>query len=258
MKKLIILVLLFLSPIIAQTGKSVLSTAQINMIKGFISDSLLTRDQQIDSIFSLLGEAGISDVDSISIILTSSDPPKLQINVTWLDGRVDSLITTRIGQYTLDDLENVLATTPDNNSILIYRQDTGFWETTPYITGGSVSNADSLGGQPASAYVRKSDSTIIFATPSQLNSGLALKLNYDFSGYSEGVITNTDLLIYQDINSGTPRRITFSNFRSGLNIPSISGLATTIYVNQSVDSVRNQIDSVNITYPDVNTIQFSA
>lgn len=176
MKKLIILVLLFLSPIIAQTGKSVLSTAQINMIKGFISDSLLTRDQQIDSIFSLLGEAGISDVDSISIILTSSDPPKLQINVTWLDGRVDSLITTRIGQYTLDDLENVLATTPDNNSILIYRQDTGFWETTPYITGGSVSNADSLGGKPANAYLEKADSNL-YSTQYDLVSGLAGKKN---------------------------------------------------------------------------------
>lgn len=62
-------------------------------VSSLISDSLGLRDSQIDSIFSLISDVAGAEVDSITITMTSTEPPKLQISVTWLDGRVDSLVT---------------------------------------------------------------------------------------------------------------------------------------------------------------------
>ena len=207
-----------------------------------LSDSL---DAVRAEFYLALAEVEI-DVDSISITYTPGDPPKLQVSVTWLDGRVDSLVQT-YGYF--DEI-----TYPDGNTIsfggdsikldpatLEIDDETGTL-TVVGGTGGSVGNADSLANIPAAnyalkEYVNQTADSIRNEIPD--SSQVTNWIGFDISDE----VVNDEILRYLDgkwVNVPLASGGSVGNADSLGSIPA-SGYALKTYVNQTADSLRDEM-----------------
>jgi len=272
-----------------------------------LSDSL---DAVRAEFYLALGEVKI-DVDSVSITYTPEDSAKLQVNIVWLDGRVDSLVQTYGyfneitypdantisfggdailldpstliidsgvltviggggGGLTQEQVENIIGDSLENLSLPINKL-TEVQEYGPAITNGdgiffqngvwtikNVPNMISDSGLIYPTNVVKTGNTFYFRNANNDTLFTAT----DAVGEPGGGITsvsedsapvlggNLDLGDYSIFNTTPTFTITPTemSYLDGVTSPiqtQLNSKASTVYVNQTADSLRNEITAYN-------------